>query len=223
MEGRNSGPHNRIHSMKKIMHPRAALFAAILAVVFPISGRAQIVIGTGPDASYAVIQATGSSDQSFTLIYEYRYNYDPSKPLDGYDLLTAIDSALPELNLNFITFGEGSTNYFLNSVTYGTTTLTNTPGPAFAPFWAQWVHGGEAGYPTAEPIFSVNWSLGSGVSSPYRSIAPGSSDGFVFNDGNVPPTVSPLPEPRAVALLFGGTILLVIRLIRRGAFVRAGA
>lgn len=112
MEGRNSGPHNRIHSMKKIMHPRAALFAAILAVVFPISGRAQIVIGTGPDASYAVIQATGSSDQSFTLIYEYRYNYDPSKPLDGYDLLTAIDSALPELNLNFITFGEGSTKLF---------------------------------------------------------------------------------------------------------------
>jgi hypothetical protein len=224
MERRDSGPNNRIHSMKKFMHPRAALLAAIIAAVFPISVCAQIVIGTGSDASYAVIQAPAFGDPLHPLIYEYRYDYDSLKPLDGYHLMTAIDSAVPELNLDFINFGDDeSPNYFLNSVTYGTTKVTNTPSPAFAPFWAQWVSGGEAGYPAAAPIPSGAWSFGSGISSPYRSIAPGSSDGFVFNDGDIPPAVSPIPEPRAAALLLGGVILLVIRLIRRGAFARAGA
>jgi hypothetical protein len=196
--------------MKKVKHPVAALAAAIIVAVFPTSGRAQIVIGTGPDASYAVIDSFGDP-----LIYEYRYNFDPSKPLDGYDLLTAIDSAVPELHLRFNNFGDDeSPNYILDSITFGTETLTNTAFPNIGPFWAQWVSGGKAGFPTAEPIPADAWSFGSGVSSPYRSIAPGSSDGFVFNDGDTPPTVGPIPEPQSLGLLLAG-ITVVLWMLRR--------
>jgi PEP-CTERM motif len=198
--------------MKMRVHPARACLAAILTTLlaFYAPANGQVIIGTGDDVSYAVIEA-----EQFALIYEYHYTHDPFAPLDGYTLLSAIDSADPSLSLSFLNFGdEESPNYFLDSVAYGSTTLTSTPFPQIGPFWAQWVSGGEAGYPVATPIDSGYWSFGSGISSPYRTIGPGSWDGFVYNMGDPPPSVSPVPEPQSSVLLLAG-ITVVLWMLRR--------
>ena len=171
------------------------LLAAILVplVVFGHSANAQILVGTGEDVSYAVIEA---EPFRAPLVYEYHYTYDPSAPLDGYALLSAIDAKDDSLSLSFLSFGtDESPSYFLNEVTYGSTTLTSTPSPEFGPFWVQWVSGGAAGFPEASPIESGTWSFGSGISAPYRAIGPGSWDGFVFNIGDT----SSFDRPRSRA------------------------
>jgi hypothetical protein len=214
MEGTQLRSRNRNVLMKKFVHPARVFLAAIfgLTIAFHAPGNAQVVVGTGTDVSYAVIEANAFGDP---LIYEYHYNYDALEPLDGYDLLTAIDSADPALTLSFQNFGdEESPNYFLDSITYESLTLTSTPFPQTGPFWAQWVSGAEAGFPAAEPIPSDVWSFGSGVSSPYRAIGPGSSDGFVFNLGDSPPSVNPIPEPQSSVLLLAG-ITVVLWMFRR--------
>jgi hypothetical protein len=200
--------------MKMRVTPRRALLAGILSsfVVFHVSVKGQILIGTGEDVSYAVIEAEPFGPP---LVYEYHYTDNPSAPLDGYALLSAIDSAEPALSLSFLNFGsEESPNYFLNSITYESTTVTSTPFPEIGPFWAQWVSGAEAGFPEASPIASGVWSFGSGISAPYRTIGPGSWDGFVFNMGDTPPSISPVPEPQTAVLLLAG-ITVVLWMLRR--------
>ena len=200
--------------MKMRVYPARAFLAAILSalVVLYVSAKGQILIGTGEDVSYAVIEA---EPFGAPLVYEYHYTYNPSAPLDGYSLLSAIDSAEADLNLSFLNFGsEESPNYFLNSITYGSTTVTSTPFPEIGPFWVQWASGAEAGYPEASPIASGVWSFGSGISAPYRTIGPGSWDGFVFNMGDTPPSISPVPEPQSAILLLAG-ITVVLWMLRR--------
>lgn len=190
------------------------LLAAILAplVVFGHSATAQILVGTGEDFSYAVIEA---EPFGAPLVYKYRYTYNPSAPPDGYALLSAIDAKDDSLSLSFVNFGtDESPNYFLNGVTYGSTTLTSTPFPDIGPFWAQWVSGGEAGFDKILPVPSGTWSFGSGISAPYREIGPGSWDGFVFNIGDTPPSIDPVPEPQSAVLLLAG-ITVVLWMIRR--------
>ena len=190
------------------------LLATILAplVVFGHFANGQILVGTGEDISYTVIEA---EPFGAPLVYAYHYTYDPSAPLDGYALLSAIDAADPSLSLSFLNFGtDESPSYFLNEVTYGSTTLTSTPFPDIGPFWVQWVSGGKAGFPEASPIDAGTWLFGSGVSSPYRAIGPGSSDGFVFNIGDTPPSIDAVPEPQSAVLLLAG-ITVVLWMVRR--------
>lgn len=187
----------------------ALLRAAFLLIALAPLGRGQILIGTGEDSSFLVLEAEAFGDP---LVFEYFYDYDPANPLDGYGLLTAIDSALPDLEFTFLNFGTPEEpNYFLNVVTYEDITLTNTGAPSFSPFWAQWVSGGEAGFPTAEPVPSGEWSFGSGVSAPYRFVQPGSWDGFIYNDGVTPPMTAPVPEPSGVLLVSAGICVFIIR------------
>ncbi len=198
--------------MKMRVSQGRALLAGILStfVVFHVSAKGQILIGTGEDVSYAVIEAAPFGPP---LVYEYHYT--SSAPLDGYALFSAIDSAESDLSLSFLNFGsEESPNYFLNSITYGSTTVTSTPFPEIGPFWTQWVSGGEAGFPQASPIDSGVWSFGSGISAPYRAIGPESWDGFVFNMGDTPPSISPVPEPQTAVLLLAG-ITVVLWMLRR--------
>jgi len=199
--------------MKMLVHPARVLLAAVLTLVaFHAPAYGQIIIGEGDDVSYAVIEA---DEFAAPLVYAYHYTHSPSEPLDGYALLTAIDFADPGLSLSFVNFGDDeSPNYFLDSVTYGSMTLTSTPFPNVGPFWVQWVSGAEAGFPTAVPIASGGWTFGSGISSPYRSIGPGSWDGFVFNLGDTDPSISPIPEPQSSVLLFAG-ITVVLWMLRR--------
>jgi hypothetical protein len=226
--------------MQKFIYPLRVLLAQLIISfgAFLTPAQALTIIGEGPDVSYALIEADEFGDDP--LVYQYRYDFDSSAPLDSYALFTGIDSAVPELNLGFINFGdEVSPNYFLNSITYGTTTLTNTPFPLIGPFWAQWVRGGQAGFLDLVPVPSSEWQFGSGISYPYRVIEPDSWDGFVFSQesrppsiappidanpgpepnpplGNVPPVdVNPVPERgSSLLLLVGGTVALW--LFRRG-------
>ena len=225
--------------MQKFICPMRVLLAQLIISfgAFLAPGQALTIIGEGLDVSYALIEADAFGDEP--IVFQYRYDFDPSSPLDGYALSTAIDSAAPELTLGFINFGdEEFPNYFLNSITYGTTTLTNTPFPLIGPFWAQWVRGGQAGFLELLPVPSSEWQFGSGISYPYRVVEPGSWDGFVFSQesrppsdvqlvdpnpipepgspGSVPPVgVNPVPEAgSSLLLLVGGTVALW--LFRRG-------
>ena len=210
----DSGPQPEMFLMKMRLYPARA-FLAVLLIAFVASYRlasGQILIGTGDDVSYAVVEAGPFGPP---LVYEYHYTYDPAEPPNGFDLFTAIDFADPNLSLGFVNFGdELSPNYFLDSITYGSTTLTSTAFPTVGPFWVQWVSGAEAGFPNALPIASGVWTFGSGLSSPYRAIGPGSWDGFIFNVGDAPPSISPVPEPKSAILLIAG-ITVTLWMIRR--------
>ncbi|MEO6848525.1 MAG: hypothetical protein ABI443_12480 [Chthoniobacterales bacterium] len=174
------------------------------------SAQSPTVVGSGSDESFLVIE---SSLFSATLVYDYKYTYNPSELLDTHDMLVAIDAADPNISFDFINYGTVvDPNYFLNAVTYNTVTATNTPSPDYSPYWVQWVSGGEGGYPVAGPIDSGTWSYGSGISAPYRTLAPESWDGFIYNDGILPPSVSPvipIPEASTGCLILAGVLLLI--------------
>lgn len=191
---------------------------AVALLTFSFSSHAATVVGTGNDISSVVIEAAAFGAP---LIFEYHYTFDTGNPFDGYALFNFIDSAVVELSFTWVNFGGGldgdgdpiPDNFFLDSITYNSTTLTNTAWPDVGPYWAQWVAGGESGYPTASPIAMDVWNFGSGFSSPYRVIQPGSWDGVIFNDGDIPP-VEPIPEPSAL-LLFGAASAWMLRRFRR--------
>lgn len=180
----------------------AVFFAGTLT-----SSLAQTIIGTGADASYLVIEAEAFGSSPF--IYEYRYDYDPENPFDGYAFLSAIDAAVPEIEFSWANYGdETEPNYFLDSVSYLSLTVTSTHWPDVGPYWAQWVSGGQSGYPSAEPIASGVWQYGSGSSAPFRMMEPGAWEGFTFNEEGSMPSLTPIPESRGLALVAVGAFLL---------------
>jgi hypothetical protein len=235
--------------MKKVKHPMTALAAAIIVAVFQTSGRAQIVIGTGPDLVNLVIQAPAFGP----LWYQYHYDAanfsDPRDPLRGADVLVAVtaDPALSKLSLNYS--GQPDSGFFVNSLAYngGQPLASDFGNNNF--YWTYFASGGAVnevdqffsprvdsnGVPVVDPIPAGAWSL-SPVGASLRYPVDGSWDALVFGEWKAdPPTsdnvvyagdqpaISPVPEPQGVALLFGGMVFLAIRLIRRGSFARAGA
>jgi hypothetical protein len=195
-------------------------FFGILAAISLLAGSTEaqwVDIGSGPDTSYLVIESP--NDPSFLaapLQFAIHYTFDTVSPQDGYWLLQeaiAFDASLSAVINNFGSPSEP--NYFMNSMTYDLVTLTNTVLPATGPYWQQWVAGGEAGFPTASPVPSNSWTLGSGISAPYRALAPGSTDGFVFAEASTSPSVSPVPEPSSFLLLVAATVLLIYATRRR--------
>jgi len=237
--------------MKKAISSAAILVAVTLSAAFPVSGRAQIVIGTGPDLVNLVIQAPPpiSEEDPLSLWYEYRYDaasfIDPTDPLRGSDVLVAV--ANDPLSKLALTFG-GSTDsgFFVGSLAYdggqpvGSDFLNNR-------YWTYFVAGGtvnkvdelfapvidENGLPVVDSISAGTWSLAP-VGASLRYPTSGSWDGLVYGQwGEDPvtsdfvymgdqPTISPVPEPSSIALLLGGGAFFVVRWIRRG-FVRVGA
>lgn len=170
---------------------------------------AQVLVGTGTNSSYLVIEA---DDFGAPLTFEYLYDYNPADPFDTYTMMVAIDAAVADLSFTYINYGTlDEPNYILDAVTYQSITLTNTAFPAVGPFWAQWVAGGQAGFPVAEPVASGSWGFGSGISEPYRYVEPGSWDGFIFNEGSAAPSVSPVPEPGSAVLLTAAMAVIFLR------------
>ncbi|MFV0415791.1 MAG: hypothetical protein ACK5NG_05435, partial [Chthoniobacterales bacterium] len=102
-------------------------------------------------------------------------------------------------------------NYFLNNLNYNGINLVNTSTPPYTPYWSQWVSGGKAGFPTGSPVAEGSWSFGSGLSAPWRELAPGSWDGFVFGDGLSSPSIAPVPEPTVIYFLGGAAILFYLK------------
>lgn len=190
------------------------LFLVLLATagVSLTSASAQTItqtVGSGSATSYLVIEAP---DFGGPLTFAYLYEYNPADPFDTHALMVAIDAAVADLSFTYVNYGTvEEPNYFLDAVTWQSLTLTNTGLPTFSPYWGQWVSGGLAGFPTAEPVPSETWGFGFGISAPYRLVEPGSWDGFAYNDGLSAPSVSPVPEPSAVLLALGAGALVGLR------------
>jgi len=195
----------------KLSQTRRGFFLAALAgaCLLPINSyAANIIVGIGNDTSYFVLQSTNLGVRT----YEVNYTYNSSAGQDGFFLLDQIIAA--EATTEFVVFNFGSMvapNYFLNSVSSGGVTETNTSASPFAPYWAHWVAGGQAGFPAASPNPSGTWSLGSGISGPYRLIEPGSWDGLFYSDGLTAPSVAPIPETSSAVLALLGAVVIFKR------------
>ena len=169
---------------------------------------ANILVGSGPDTSYFVLESPNLG----TRTYEISYTYDAAAMQDGFTMLDSLLGADATLTADIGNFGPASEpNFFVNSFTFNTVTEAAVGSPSFSPYWAHWVSGGEAGFPTADPVASDTWSVGSGISSPYRLIEPGSWDALVYSDGSVAPSVAPVPEPSAMLLVAVGSLVLLRR------------
>jgi hypothetical protein len=207
---------------------RASLIAiaAAISLSAPLDA-ATLIAGTGDDSSFLVFEAPAAE----TYRIEIRYDHDPLQPIDGYDALQIAFGSPVALGGNRSRLGSGDTfievvdfgsagspNVFVDLVSLGGLTLQNTPFPDVGPFWAQWVSGGTLGeYPTGSPTTpeAGSWTYGAGASSPWREIAPGSWDGYVFNDGVDAPATQPIPEPGTIGLLVIAALGLALRQKRR--------
>jgi hypothetical protein len=162
-----------------------------------ITHAANIVIGTGANTSYVVLESGNLGVRTYEIQYD-----SSSGPYDGKFLLDQILANDSSVAMSFNNFGTvSSPNFFLNSITFNSVTETNQASPPFTPYWVHWVSGGAAGFPVASAIPSGSWYLGSGMSAPYRVVSPGSWDAFVFSDGSVEPSVAPVPEPSGLVMV----------------------
>lgn len=190
---------------------RRGIFLAVLAgscLLSSVSNAATTVVGSGPDTSYYVLESPNLGVRT----YEVHYTYSPSQMQDEFFLLSQVLAADTSLTVSLGNFGTPSVpNYYINSFTYNMVTELGVSTPPYTPYWAQWVAGGQAGYPTASPVASGSWSFGSGMSAPFRLIAPGSWDGRYFSDGGSSPSVSPIPETSSAMLALLGSLVIFKR------------
>ena len=195
----------------KLSQSRRGFLAVVIAgacLLPSVSSAATIVVGTGPDTSYYVLESPNLGVRT----YEIHYTYIPSQQQDEFFLLSQVLSYDNTITVNLGNFGTVSApNYYINSFTFNSVTEEGVSDPPYVPYWVQWVAGGEAGYPTASPVASGSWTFGSGMSSPYRLIAPGSWDARVFSDGSSPPSVAPIPETSSLLLTLLGSLALFQR------------
>ena len=196
--------------MKSSPSRRGFLLAVLTGVcLLPSASIAAItVLGSGPDSSYLVLESPNLGVRT----YEVHYTYNSGGSQDAYFLLSEVLSADPLLTAGIGNFGTPSApNYFVNSFTFNSVTETSVSSPPYVPYWAQWVSGGQAGYPTALPVASGTWDYGSGISSPYRLIAPGSWDALYYSDGSTAPSVAPIPETSSALLAVLGSLVVFKR------------
>ncbi|MCW1911950.1 hypothetical protein OJ996_00085 [Luteolibacter sp. GHJ8] len=187
------------------------LAALALASVLSLMGAAEaatIVLGSGSDSAFYVLESPNIG----TRTYEIRFTHNEADPLDGWDLLQVVDSYESDLSVQAFNFGsEEAPNWFVNAITWMGITETSNSDEPYVPSWTQWVSGGEAGWPSASPIASGTWTSGSGLSSPFRVIEPGSWEALKFSDFTTVPTVTPVPEPSALMLAFCGMAFFIRR------------
>jgi hypothetical protein len=191
----------------KLSQSRRGFLAVVIAgacLLPSVSSAATILVGSGPDTSFLVLESPNLGART----YEIRYTYNASASQDGYFLLSQVvtfDSNYT-LDLNNDYGTPSAPNYFLNSISYN-----NVADTGAGSYWAHWVARGQAGYPTASPKPAGTWSLGSGISSPYRLIAPDSWDALYFSDGNFAPSVAPVPETSSALLTLLGSLVIFKR------------
>jgi hypothetical protein len=192
----------------KLSQSRRGFLAVVIAgacLLPSISSAATTVVGTGPDTSYFVLESPNLGLRT----YEIRYTFNSTTPQDASFLLDQVLVADSSVTASFLNFGTPTApNLFVSSFTFNLVTETGGSNP----YWAHWVFGGEAGFPKAEPVTASDWVSGSGISSPYRLIAPGSSDALYFSNGSTGPSVAPIPEPSvALVALLGSFMWLASR------------
>jgi hypothetical protein len=180
----------------------------VLAASFPApGGAATIDVGSGPVTSRFVLQSPNLG------LRDYRVHHAGSG--DAHALLQVILTNDLSLTATFFNFGTAANpNYFVNSIAWSGVTETNNAAAPWFPYWAHWVAGGQAGFPTATAVAPDTWTQGSGISHPYRVTAEGSWDALVFSDGNTPPDILPIPEPESACLLAAAAVWMFRRRCR---------
>lgn len=190
-----------ISSLKRRGFLRAAA-AGICLLHAPVQA-STILIGSGADSSFFLLESSNIGQRS----YEIRYTYDAASPKDGAFLLQQIIASDSSVMMQVF----GNDNIYVDSISFGGVTEQGLQMPPWEPYWAHWVAGGGAGFPAAEPIADGVWTQGSGLSGPYRIIAPGSSDALKFSDFTTSPSRAPIPEPSSVLLAASACLVFLKR------------
>ncbi|MEO8614022.1 MAG: hypothetical protein ABI600_02690 [Luteolibacter sp.] len=189
------------------------LFAAIAgACLFPfISTAANIIVGTGSDTSYLVLQSTNLGVRT----YEIHYTFNPGGSQDGYSLLSQVLTSDPTLAIHAINYGSVQVpSYYIDSISLNGTPETGVATSPYVPYWVHWVSGG-FGYQNPDFSFNVgaapvgSWTLSFGVSA--HIIQPGSWDALFYSDGTSAPSVVPIPEPSSGVLAILGSVVIFKR------------
>lgn len=198
--------------MKTSQSRRGFLLAVVAGTcLFPsISHAANIIVGSGSDASYLVLQSTNLGVRT----YEVHYTYNPTSPIDAAFLLAQAKAGDAALNYTLLNYGSTSSpNYFVDSVS-----LNGTPEAGSSePPWTYWTHWVSGGWGFQNPDYSFNpgavafgsWEIGYGISS--RTIQPGSTDALFLSDGNSTPSIAPVPETSSAVLALLGSVVIFKR------------
>lgn len=209
-----SSNHKKLKRNMKYTSTRRNFIRSIVAglCLLPIvSKAANIVVGTGNDRSYLVLESGNLGVRT----YEIRYDAS-SGPHDAKFLIDQAMAGDNTLTAIFFNYGDtNNPNYFIDSI-------NGESGSASPPWtwWKQWVSGG-SGFENPDYTFNPGtptpgaWTSGYGISSPNRLITPGSWDALVLSDGSVMPSVAPIPETSSL-LLAPLAALVVLRRRRNG-------
>jgi hypothetical protein len=193
---------------------RRGIFLAVLAgscLLPSVSNAANIIVGTGNDTSYLILESANLGVRT----YEVHYTYNSTTPQDSAFLIAqavAGDSALGVSLGNYPTV-PFPVNYYVNYFALNSVEEWGSSSPPWT-YWAHWVAGG-AGYQNLD--FSYNsgaaaadsWTLSYGIST--HTIQPGSSDALYLSEGIAAPSVAPIPETSSALLAVLGSLVVLIR------------
>ncbi|MES2439856.1 MAG: hypothetical protein V4584_12340 [Verrucomicrobiota bacterium] len=195
----------------KLSQSRRGFLLAVLAgacLLPSISTAATTVVGSGPDSSFLVLESPNLGVRT----YEIHYTYNSGASQDGYFLLSQVLASDTSITTSLINYGTvPAPNYIVDAMTFNSVTETSVSVSPYVPYWSHWVSGGQAGFPSASPVASGTWGFGSGISSPYRLIEPGSWDALFYSNGSTQPSVSPIPETSSALLGVIGSFVIFRR------------
>lgn len=199
--------------MKSSQSRRGFLLAVVAGTcLFPSASQAaNIIVGTGSDTSYLILESTNLGVRT----YEVRYTYNASAPQDSAFLVAQAVAGDSALGVSLADYGNAQfpVNYFVNYFSLDSVEEWGSSSPPWT-YWVHWVAGGE-GY--QNPDFSYNpgaapadsWTLSYGIST--HTIQPGSSDALFLSDGNAAPSVAPIPETSSALLAVLGSAVIFKR------------
>ncbi len=200
----------------KLSQSRRGFLLAVIAgacLIPSISHAANIIVGSGSDTSYLILESTNLGVRT----YEVHYTYNASAPQDSAFLIAqavAGDSALG-VSLGDFPTEQFPVNKFVNYFSLNSVEEWGSSSPPWT-YWAHWVAGG-LGYQNGDPDYDFNsgapaaesWTLSYGIST--HTIAPGSSDALFLSDGNSAPSVAPIPETSSALLAVLGSVVIFKR------------
>lgn len=199
----------------KLSQSRRGFLLAVIAgacLIPSISHAANIIVGSGSDTSYLILESTNLGVRT----YEVHYTYNASTPQDSAFLIAQAVAGDSALGVSYSDFPNDDfpVNLFVNYFSLNNVEEWGSSSPPWT-YWAHWVSGG-LGYqndetfdfnPDAPP--SGSWTLSFGIST--HRIEPGSSDALFLSDGNSAPSVAPIPETSSALLAVLGSVVIFKR------------